>query len=53
MVMELARYISKFLSWFCIRLDYYVETKEWEIEQRNVAFPEEWFKDIDHKDEQE
>ena len=34
--MELARIISKFLGWFTIRLDYYVETKEWEIGQRNL-----------------
>ena len=44
-LMELARSISKFLGWFCIRLDYYVEAKEWEIEQRNHSFPKEWFED--------
>jgi hypothetical protein len=41
--MELARSISKFLGWFCIRLDYYVEAKEWELEQRRHSFPKEWF----------
>ena len=41
--MELARSISKFLGWFTIRLDYYVEAKEWEIEQRRHSFPKEWF----------
>lgn len=45
--MELARSISKFLGWFCIRLDYYVEAKEWELEQRRHSFPKEWFKDDD------
>ena len=38
--MELARSTSKVIGkiadWICIRLDYYVETKEWEIEQRNL-----------------
>tara|TARA_Y100000592_G_scaffold87853_1_gene142935 strand:+ start:709 stop:936 length:228 start_codon:yes stop_codon:yes gene_type:complete len=43
--MELARAISKFLGWFCIRLDYYVEAKEWELEQRRHSFPKEWFQD--------
>ena len=43
--MELARSVSKFLGWFCIRLDYYVEAKEWEIEQRMHSFPKEWFED--------
>ena len=43
--MELARAISKFLGWFCIRLDYYVEAKEWELEQRRDSFPKEWFED--------
>jgi hypothetical protein len=45
--MELARSISKFLGWFCIRLDYYVEAKEWELEQRRNSFPKEWFVDDD------
>jgi len=44
--MELARSISKFLGWFCIRLDYYVEVKEWELEQRRHSFPKEWFEDL-------
>ena len=39
--MELARSTSKVIGkiadWICIRLDYYVETKEWEIEQRNLS----------------
>ncbi len=43
--MELARSISKFLGWFCIRLDYYVEAKEWELEQRRHSFPKEWFEE--------
>jgi len=42
-IMELARLLSKFLGWFTIRLDYYVEAKEWELEQRRHSFPEEWF----------
>lgn len=45
MFMEIARSISKFLGWFCIRLDYYVEAKEWELEQRRHSFPKEWFED--------
>ena len=44
-LMELARSISKFLGWFCIRLDYYVEAKEWELEQRRHSFPKEWFEE--------
>lgn len=44
-MMELARSISKFLGWFTIRLDYYVEAKEWELEQRRHSFPKEWFED--------
>ena len=50
MFMELARSISKFLGWFCIRLDYYVEAKEWELEQRRHSFPKEWFEDDNKKD---
>lgn len=46
-MMELARSISKFLGWFTIRLDYYVEAKEWELEQRRHSFPKEWFVDDD------
>ena len=46
-IMELARSISKVIGkisdWMCIRLDYYVEVKEWEIEQKNHSFPAEWF----------
>ena len=45
MFMELARSLSKFFGWFCIRLDYYVEAKEWELEQRRHSFPKEWFTD--------
>lgn|GEM_PF-4724261 len=45
--MELARGTSKVIDkisdWICIRLDYYVEAKEWEIRQRNESFPPEWF----------
>ena len=44
-MMELARSISKFLGWFTIRLDYYVEAKEWELEQRRHSFPKEWFEE--------
>jgi hypothetical protein len=48
-IMELARSTSKIVdkisSWFIVRLDYYVEAKEWEVEQRNHSFPEEWFED--------
>jgi hypothetical protein len=43
--MEIARAISKFLGWFTVRLDYYVEAKEWEVEKRNKSFPEEWFEE--------
>ena len=46
-LMEVARSTSKVIGkiadWICIRLDYYVEAKEWEIEQRNHSFPAEWF----------
>ena len=49
MIMELARSISnvigKISNWFCIRLDYYVEAKEWELEQRRHSFPKEWFEE--------
>ena len=49
MIMELARstsnVIGKIADWFCIRLDYYVEIKEWEIEKRNHSFPAEWFEE--------
>jgi len=44
-IMEIARAISKFLGWFTVRLDYYVEAKEWEVEKRNKSFPEEWFEE--------
>ena len=30
----LAQKISDILNWFSIRLDYYVETKQWELMQR-------------------
>ncbi len=47
--MELARSTSKVIGkisdWMCIRLDYYVEAKEWEIEQKNHSFPKEWFEE--------
>lgn len=42
-IMKLAMKISSILNWFSIRLDYYVEVKQWEIEQRNHSFPKEWF----------
>jgi len=37
-IMKLAMKISSILNWFSIRLDYYVEAKQWEIEQRNHSF---------------
>jgi len=49
MIMELARSTSKIIdkisNWFIVRLDYYVEVKEWELEQRGHSFPKEWFED--------
>ena len=33
--MKLAMKISDILNWFSIRLDYYVETKQWEIEKKS------------------
>ena len=46
-LMELARSTSKIIdkisSWFIVRLDYYVEVKEWELEKRRNSFPKEWF----------
>jgi len=49
MIMELARSTSKIIdkisNWFIVRLDYYVEVKEWELEQRRHSFPKEWFED--------
>ena len=49
MIMELARstsnIIGKIADWFCIRLDYYVEAKEWELEKRRHSFPKEWFEE--------
>jgi len=46
-LMELARSTSKIIdkisSWFIVRLDYYVEVKEWELEKRRHSFPKEWF----------
>ena len=50
-IMELARLLSKFLGWFTIRLDHYVEAKEWEIEQRRHSFPKEWFTDTPTEEE--
>ena len=51
MIMELARSTSKIIdkisNWFIVRLDYYVEVKEWELEQRRHSFPKEWFVDDD------
>jgi len=48
MLMELARWTSKVIDkvseWFIVRLDYYVEMKEWEIHSRH-EFPKEWFED--------
>jgi len=48
-IMELARSTSKIIdkisSWFIVRLDYYVEAKEWEVEKRNKSFPVEWFEE--------
>ena len=46
-IMKLAMSISKILHWFTIRLDYYVQAKQWEIEQRNHSFPKEWFEEND------
>ena len=43
-IMELARLLSKFFGWFTVRLDYYVEMKEWEIHSRH-EFPKEWFEE--------
>ena len=47
-LMELARWTSKILDkvsdWFIVRLDYYVEMKEWEIHSRH-EFPKEWFEE--------
>ena len=39
----LAKKISSILNWFSIRLDYYVETKQWELmqRQRELIFEEE------------
>ena len=39
----LAQKISSILNWFSIRLDYYVETKQWELmqRQRELFFEEE------------
>ena len=39
----LAQKISSILNWFSIRLDYYVETKQWELmqRQRELIFEEE------------
>ena len=49
MIMELARSTSKIIakisSWFIVRLDYYVEVKEWELEKRRHSFPKEWFEE--------
>ena len=49
MIMELARSTSKIIakisSWFIVRLDYYVEVKEWELDQRRHSFPKEWFEE--------
>ena len=46
-LMELARSTSKIIdkisSWFIVRLDFYVEVKEWELEKRRLSFPKEWF----------
>jgi hypothetical protein len=49
-IMELARLLSKFLGWFTIRLDYYVEMKEHEIHSRH-EFPKEWFEDTPTEEE--
>tara|TARA_B100001559_G_scaffold320741_1_gene333988 strand:- start:3111 stop:3311 length:201 start_codon:yes stop_codon:yes gene_type:complete len=38
-----SKVIGKIADWICIRLDYYADTKEWEIEQKNHSFPAEWF----------
>jgi hypothetical protein len=49
MIMELARSTSKIIdkisNWFIVRLDYYVEVKEWELEKRRHSFPKEWFEE--------
>ena len=39
----LAQKISSILNWFSILLDYYVETKQWELmqRQRELIFEEE------------
>lgn len=52
-IIQLFKTISNCLKWFSLRLDFYVETKEWEIEKRNKLFPKEWFEDTSNKDEQE
>jgi hypothetical protein len=45
--MKLAQNISSLVSkiqiWICVRLDYYVEIKEFEISKHNHSFPKEWF----------
>ena len=46
-LMKLAQNISSLVSkiqiWICVRLDYYVEVKEFEISRHNHSFPAEWF----------
>ena len=47
LLMNLAQSISNLVSkiqiWICVRLDYYVEIKEFEISKHNHSFPKEWF----------
>jgi hypothetical protein len=50
LLVKLAIKISQLLNWFSIRLDYYVEVKQWETSQHGLS--EEFMKALT-KDEEE
>ena len=45
LAMGISSFVSKIQIWICVRLDYYVEVKEFEISRHNHSFPKEWFEE--------
>lgn len=49
LMIKIAKFISNVCNFISIRLDYYVEIKQYELEKRK-ELPIEWFVDDDKKD---
>jgi NADH:ubiquinone oxidoreductase subunit F (NADH-binding) len=51
MLVRIAQAISSACNFISVRMDYYVEIKQYEFETRNKTFPKEWFENLPNEEE--